>query len=140
MKNAGKFLPFLLVIVFLLTGCSKATNVKNFYGKWQNIRSSGAIFVEISAESWKATYENLSSFYAIEGLTWVPFMNKDPVTKNEYPNGYYISGTATQVNNIDDLKMGQQQTFEIFLSKDKTKMLRKNDEGLPDYIFSKIEG
>jgi hypothetical protein len=145
MKMAKLFLSFTLVAVIFFTGCEKANNVKDFYGKWESRRGSGntdILIVDISAESWKGQYSGGSAnSYTIEGLTWVTVVNNDPVTKNEYPKGYYMSGTATQVNNIDGISVGIQITFELYMSKDKTKFYRKqnnNPIGGADYIFTKI--
>jgi hypothetical protein len=114
MKNERMFLPFALALVFLFAGCINKPNEKDFYGKWQSRRDTGLLTVDISAESWKGQYsEGSSSSYTIEGLTWKPLINKDPVTKEEYPSGYYINGTATQVYKITNLLMGEQKTYEL---------------------------
>jgi hypothetical protein len=141
MKIVKLFLPFTLLTVLFITGCAKTANVKYFYGKWENNRSSGMMTVELSAESWKAAYSDSSDSYTIDGLIWKPVVNSDPVTKDEYPKGYYITGTATHVKNITNLEIGQQRTWAIYISKDKKKFLRRqqNVQDGPDFVFTKIE-
>jgi hypothetical protein len=141
MNIARFFLLFELMVVIFIVGCTRAADVKYFYGKWENNRSSGMMTVDLSAESWKATYSDSANSYTIEGLTWKPVVNDDPVTKDEYPKGYYVTGTSSQVNNISKLETGQQRTCAIYMSKDKKKFLRKqpNVQDGADFVFTKIE-
>jgi len=139
------FTVCLLASFSLFHGCSGKINLNHFYGQWKSTRSSGTIFVNLSSETWIAKYDNSSNSYTIEGLIWKVIKNTDSITKDEYPSGYSITGTVSQVNNISDIELGEQRTFLLFLNKDKTKMLRKqtgayaNSTGSPDYIFSKVE-
>jgi len=139
------FMVCLFVSFSLFHGCSGKINLNNFYGKWKSTRDSGTLFVNLSSETWVAKYDNSSSSYTIEELIWKKIKNNDSITKDEYPSGYSITGTVSQVNNISDIKLGELSTFLLFLNKDKTKMLRKstgayaNSTGSPDYIFSKVE-
>jgi hypothetical protein len=141
MKIARFFLPLIFVTAIFTAGCSRKVNAEYFYGKWENNRSSGMMTVDLSAESWKAVYSDSINSYTIERLTWKPVVNNDPVTKDEYPRGYYITGTAAQVNNISNLETGQQRTWAIYISKDKKKFLRKQPDTQDgaDFVFTKIE-
>lgn len=129
---------FTTIMVFL-AGCSKGTiDSKLFYGTWQNTRGDGTITITLSKESWVGLYTDGGGTYTVDQLSWVPAVNDDPATKGDYPLGYYITGTVSQLYNITDIKLGEQRTFIIYLNKGKTSFLRKMNN-LSDYVFTKIE-
>jgi hypothetical protein len=147
-ENSGVFtrkvsIFTITVLMVVLTSCSNGSiNQKFFYGSWQNIRDvseGGTLKVTLSADSWNAVYTDSDGHYTVDQLSWVAAANDDPATKGEYPKGYYITGTASRVQNINSLSLGQQRTFRIYLNKDKTAFLRKNENNLSDYVFTKVE-
>jgi hypothetical protein len=146
-----KVASIFILIMIILAGCrstvsSPMDTVKviddsiYFYGSWQNVRSNTTMKVTISKESWVGKSE--AGYYIIEQLSWVPATNDDPKTNGDYPKGYYVTGTASQVKNISDLKNGQQQTFMIYMNKDKTTILRKSNNSsdlYPNAVFTKVD-
>jgi hypothetical protein len=140
-----------IIIMIILTGCRSSLNLSNvtdivtddskyFYGNWQNVRSSTTMKVTISKETWVGKSE--AGYYIIDQLSWVPSINDDPKTNGDYPKGYSVTGTASQVKNIGDLKNGQLQTFVIYMNKEKTAILRKSNNTsdlYPNAVFTKIE-
>jgi len=139
------------LIMIILTGCRSTQNLPKdtdkvadnstyFYGNWQNVRNSTTMKVTISKDSWVGKSE--AGYYIIEQLSWVPTLNDDPKTNGDYPNGYTVTGTASQVKNISDLKNGQLQTFLIYMNKDKTAILRKSNNTsdlYPNAVFTKVD-
>jgi hypothetical protein len=133
-----------VLIMIVLAGCPSTGKVAddsiNFYGDWQNVRGKTIMRVTISKETWVGKSE--AGYYVIEQLSWIPTINDDPKTSGDYPNGYYVTGTASQVKNISDLKNGQQQTFMLYMNKDKTAILRKTNNTTdlyPNAVFTKID-
>jgi hypothetical protein len=131
-----------VLIMIILAGCRSTGKVaddsKNFYGNWQNARGNTTMKVTISKESWVGKSE--SGYYVIDQLSWTPVINDDPKTNSDYPKGYYVTGMASQVKNISDLKNGQQQTFMLYMNKDKTAILRKTNNTFdvyPNAVFTK---
>jgi hypothetical protein len=110
---------------------------EQFYGVWRNIRGESTLNVNLSKDSWIATYTDGNSYYTIAQLTWIPAKNDDPATKDMYPEGYYITGTASLVYNVT-LTPGEQRTYTIYLNKDKTAFLRR-DTGSTSFVFTKVE-
>ena len=145
----GAFLFVLIMII--LAGCRSAPNSPKstdividdstyFYGNWQNYRGSTTMKVTISKESWVGKSE--AGYYIIDQLSWIPATNDDPKTNNDYPKGYTVTGTASQVKNISDLKNGQLQTFIIYINNDKTAILRKSNNTsdlYPNAVFTKVD-
>ena len=134
----------IIIILIILAGCRSTTKVAddsiNFYGNWQNFRGSTTMKVTISKESWVGKSE--AGYYIIDQLSWIPATNDDPKTNVDYPNGYSVTGTASQVKNISDLKNGQLQTFMLYMNKDKTAILRKSNNTsdiYPNAVFTKID-
>jgi len=132
------------IIFIILAGCRSTGKVvddpKYFYGSWENVRGSTTMKVTISKESWVGKSE--AGYYTLEQLSWSPVINNDPKTNGDYPKGYYVTGTASQVKNIGDLKDGQIQTFMIYMNKDKTAILRKSNNSsdlYPNAVFTKVE-
>ena len=139
-KTASLF----VLIMIIFTGCRSTGKVTDdslyFCGNWQNNRGSTTMKVTISKETWVGKSE--AGYYIIEQLSWIPAINDDPKTNSDYPNGYSVTGTASQVKNISDLKNGQQQTFMIYMNKDKTAILRKSNNKTdlyPNAVFTKID-
>jgi hypothetical protein len=146
-----KAASLIVLTMIILTGCRSNLRLSNdtgnvtddskyFYGNWQNVRNSTTMKVTISKETWVGKSE--AGYYLIDQLSWVPAINDDPKTNSDYPKGYYVTGTASQVKNISDLKNGQQQTFLIYMNKDKTSILRKSNNSsdlYPNAVFTKIE-
>jgi len=137
------FFLFVLIMI-ILAGCRSTGKVAddsvNFYGDWQNVRGKTIMKVTISKESWVGKSE--AGYYVIEQLSWIPAINDDPKTNNDYPNGFSVTGTASQVKNISDLRNGQQQTFMLYMNKDKTALLRKSNnmsDLYPNAVFTKID-
>jgi hypothetical protein len=134
-----------IVILIILAGCRSTGKVvdddsKCFYGDWQNVRSSTTMKITISKDSWIGKSE--AGYYTLDQLSWTPAINDDPKTSGDYPKGYCVTGTASQVKNIGDLKDGQIQTFMIYMNKDKTAMLRKSNNSsdlYPNAVFTKVE-
>ena len=134
----------LFILILILAGCRSTGKVVDdfldFYGSWQNVRGSTTMKVTISKESWVGKSE--AGYYTLEQLSWSPVINEDPKTNGDYPKGYCVTGTASQVKNIGDLKDGQIQTFMIYMNKDKTAMLRKSNNSsdlYPNAVFTKVE-
>ena len=137
----------LIVLILILTGCRSTGKTDkavddflDFYGSWQNVRSSTTMKITISKDSWVGKSE--AGYYTLERLSWSPAVNDDPKTSGDYPKGYCVTGTASQVKNIGDLKDGQIQTFMIYMNKDKTAMLRKSNNPsdlYPNAVFTKVE-
>jgi len=139
-----KAASLIVIIMIILAGCRSTGKVIDdstyFYGNWQNVRGSTIMKVTISKDAWIGKSE--AGYYVIEQLSWSPTTNEDPKTNGDYPNGYSITGTASQVKNISDLKDGQLQTFMIYMNKDKTAILRKSNNSsdlYPNAIFTKVE-
>jgi len=139
-----KAAPLIVLIMIILAGCRSIGKVVDestyFYGNWQNFRGSTTMKVTISKEAWVGKSE--AGYYVIEQLSWSPTINDDPKTSDDYPNGYSVTGTASQVKNISDLKNGQMQTFMIYINKDKTAILRKSNNKFdlyPNAVFTKVE-
>jgi hypothetical protein len=133
-----------VLIMIILTGCRSTGEVTDdstyFYGNWQNNRGSTIMKVTISKESWVGKSE--AGYYVIEQLSWIPTINDDPKTNGNYPNGYSVTGTASQVKNISDLKNGQLQTFMIYMNNDKTAILRKSNnpsDVYPNAVFTQVD-
>jgi hypothetical protein len=136
-----------VLIMIILAGCRSTDKVTDdssdstyFYGNWQNVRGSTTMKVTLSKESWVGKSE--AGYYTLEQLSWIPTINDDPKTNSDYPNGYSVTGTASQVKNISDLKNGQLQTFLIYMNKDKTAILRKSSNSsdlYPNAVFTKVD-
>lgn len=125
---------FAIIILMIIFSCSN-TSPEQFYGSWRNTRGDTILDVKLSNESWEAKF-NMGSSYTIDQLTWVHAINDDPATKSMYPEGYYITGTVSSLHNVSGISQGQQNTYMIYLNKDKTSFLRKSDN-TPDFIFNK---
>jgi len=142
-KNLRTFLIGLILII--LAGCRSAGKVveddpRHFFGDWQNVRNSTTMKITISKDSWIGKSE--AGYYTLNQLSWAPAVNDDPKTNGDYPKGYCVTGTASQVKNIGDLKDGQIQTFMIYMNKDKTAILRKSNNPTdlyPNAVFTKVE-
>jgi len=122
---------------------------EQFYGVWRINMGDYSIVINLSKESWEASYPEgiyFGSYYTIDQLTWVPVENEDPATKDQYPMGYYITGTVSQMYNsttglrkIGAFIQGQQYTYIIYLKKDKAAFLRKETNNTTTYVFTKFE-
>jgi len=138
-KSGLLFVLAVTVITVVFFGsCSGAGSPSQFYGVWQNKRENGMLKVELTEKSWSGKIEESSSYYVIDNLSWSSAVNDAPITKENYPKGYYITGTVSSVKNIRNLIVGQQQTYAIFMNKDKTAFLRKSKDS-SDFIFTKAE-
>jgi hypothetical protein len=112
---------------------------ESVYGGWRVRRNENTLTITLAADSLTGRYSGGQN-YTLEDLSWLPAVNEVAATRDEYPAGYIISGTATQVYGISVsvLDRGQQSSFEWYLHRDGTKMLRQM-EGQPPEVFNRVE-
>jgi hypothetical protein len=112
-------------------------NPKVFYGIWHSSRDGNNRTATITPDSWDFRYQD-GKFYTILGLKWVPIANENPATKDDFPEGYIVSGSISKVNNIN-VQVGVLESNYFFINRDKTKLLRvvKYDGKVDEVIWSK---
>jgi len=134
------YVLFFGIIILVFMGCEN--NKKEYYfGTWENTRDAGTIQITISEDSIIGRYVSGSASganYTLDKLIWVKKTNEDPSIKGMYPNGFFVTGTVTNVNNITNLSLGEQLTWMIYINKDKNAFIRMQ-ENQPNFIFNKIE-
>ena len=137
MKNMGtKYrLVIISIVIVILAGCAR-NDPRQFFGTWENTRATGVLNLTITNESIIGIQPGSS--YTLDQLIWAPAVNNDPATRSIFPRGFYVTGTASQVNNISDLRLGEKRTWMIFLNNDRTSFLRRIDN-LPDFVFTKVQ-
>ncbi len=117
-------------------------NQKYLLGNWSSVVDNKKINLILSNDSWVCKYFDGDS-YSIGGLNWTFVNNDDIATKDEFPDGYIISGTVDKVRgSFNNVFQGKVNRFKLFLTKDYSKFLRVDmnaDETKrgPDRIFTK---
>ncbi len=116
-------------------------NPKVFYGIWHSSRDGNNRTATITPDSWEFRHQDgrfYGSFYTILGLKWVPVVNDNPATKDDFPEGYIVSGSINKVYKVD-AQVGVLETNYFFINRDKTKLLRvmKDDGKVDEVIWSK---
>jgi hypothetical protein len=69
----------------------------------------------------------------VSDIKWVPAYNEDPATKEDFPNGFYVTGIISKSYN-NQSKMGVLQKNTLFISGDGKKILRMTDNDNSDQV------
>jgi hypothetical protein len=89
---------------------------ESIYGDWRGTRRI------VLTDDTLTGYIEYSSF-KLEDLSWLPAVNEEAATRDEYPSGYIISGTLTEVYRVGNLNRGQQHSDKWYLHRDGTKII-----------------
>jgi hypothetical protein len=111
-------------------------NPELFYGTWLSKVDGFNRTGVLTKDEWNQYYST-GSFYSIIKLNWIPIINEDLGTKNEFPEGYLCAGTINKVNNIEDTRSGETMQSKFFINKEKTQILRLINNDLVGVIWTK---
>jgi hypothetical protein len=103
------------------------TDQKKLLGNWIVKASNDTRRLNLSNDLWVCKYSSGSS-YNISDLKWTAIKNDDIATKDEYPDGYIITGTADKVFGVSKIIQGQMMRFKLLINNDYSKLLRVDME------------
>ena len=114
---------------------------KKFLGNWIVKASNDSRRLNLSNDLWVCKYSAGFS-YNINDLKWTAIKNDDIATKDEYPDGYIITGIADKVFRINNIIQGQMLRFKLLINNDYSKLLRVDMEADlgrrgPDVLFTR---
>ena len=99
-------------------------NKELFLGKW-DLRWNGNYYTEeIKLNEFSQRVSG--SYYLVSNTKWIKVKNEDLATKDEFPEGYLISGLVTKSYNYSDTHQGDIRKAYYYINSDRTQLSSGN--------------
>jgi len=120
---------------FAVSNIKLVLNPELFYGTWLSKFAGNNQTGVLTKDEWSQYYSN-GSYYNVIKLNFIPIINEDLGTKNEFPEGYLCVGTIDKVKNVNS-HSGQTMQNKFFINKEKTQIFRLIDNDVSGVIWTK---